>query len=76
MDPNYDDWNDFHGTSPSVQDKVREYLKMEWTVDLDEMPHEIHESALQIVEKMREKDNIPNIAARIAMEIVPLWGFL
>lgn len=72
MDPNYDDFSDFFGTDPSLDEKVREYLRLEWILDLDDYPHNVHEKALQMISDLRGKESVPTIAGRIAMEVVPI----
>jgi hypothetical protein len=72
MDPNYDDLNDFFGIDPTVENEVREYLRLEWILDLDDYPHHIHEKALQLISDLRGKDNARNIASKIAMEVIPI----
>ena len=51
---------------------------MEWEVDISEYPHEIQFKTGELIAKVKNavdsgfSANIPNIAAKIAMEIIPL----
>lgn len=72
MDPNYDDLNDFFGIDPALEDGVREYLRLEWILDLDDYPHHIQEKALQMISDLKGKESLSNIAGKIAMEVIPL----
>ena len=72
MDHNYDEFNDFFGIDPALEAQVREYLELEWMLDLDNYPHHIHEKALQVISDMRGKEKARNIAGKIAMEVVPI----
>lgn len=72
MDPNYDYFGDYFGIDPALEEQVREYLILEWILDLDDYPHKVHEKALQMISDLRGKENSRNIAGRIAMEVIPL----
>lgn len=72
MDPNNDYFRDFFGTDPRLECDVRDYLRLEWMIDLDLCPHNIHEKALRIVAELMDKDCAGNIAGRIATELFPL----
>lgn len=72
MGPNYDDLNDFFGIDPALEDGVREYLRLEWILDLDDYPHHIQEKALQMISDLKGKESLSNIAGKIAMEVIPL----
>jgi hypothetical protein len=75
MDPNYDHWMDFFGDD-GLETEVREYLIDEWMIDLDGLPHKTRKQALEIVHLMRGKDNAPNIAGRIGMDVITLGDLL
>jgi len=75
MDPNYDYWMDFFGDD-GLKTEVREYLIDEWMIDLDRLPHKTRKQADEIISLMRGKDNIPNIASKISMEVVTLGDLL
>jgi hypothetical protein len=75
MDPNYDHWMDFFGKD-GLETEVREYLIDEWMIDLDGLPHKTRKQALEIVHLMRGKDNAPNIAGKVAMEVITLGDLL
>lgn len=52
---------------------VLKYLHMEWEVSITQYPAEIQGKALALIEVMRTKgNNIPNTAARIAMDVLPI----
>lgn len=80
MDPNYDDWSDFYGEEcnedcPGCKfaESVLNYIRMEWEVSLSQYPPEIQGKALVLIEKLREvRSNVPNAAAKIAMEVLPI----
>lgn len=73
MDPNYDDHDDFFGIDPDgIEEQVREYLRAEWMVDLDDHSHDVHEKALLVVDELRGKTDPRNIAGEIAMKILPI----
>lgn len=72
MDPNYDDLYDFFGIDPNLEEGVREYLRLEWILDLDDYPHHIQEKALQMISDLKGKESVSNIAGKIAMEVIPL----
>lgn len=72
MDPNWDHFKDFFGIDPELEERVRDYLKLEWILDLDDYPHNIHEKALQMIAELADKDSACNIAGKIAMEVIPL----
>lgn len=72
MDPNYDDLYDFFGIDPALEEQVREYLTLEWILDLDDYPHNIQEKALQMISDLKGKENARNIAGKIAMEVIPI----
>lgn len=73
MDPNYDDYNDFHGeVSCRFSELVFEYIRMEWEVSIFQYPPEIMGKALAMIESMKGQSNVPNVAGKIAMEVLPL----
>jgi hypothetical protein len=53
-------------------DSVLEYLFLEWEVDVGQYPPVTQEKAMSLIEKMKDKDSIANVAARIAMEVLPI----
>lgn len=70
---NYDDYNDFHDCTDSVfVENILNYLLMEWEIDISEYPHEIRVKTGELIAKVGVSANIPNIAAKIAMEVIPL----
>jgi hypothetical protein len=75
MDPNYDHWNDFFGDD-GLEAEVSEYLRLEWMIELDSLPHKTKEQTLEIIGLMRGKDNVPNIAGKVAMEVITLGDLL
>lgn len=72
MNPNYDDLNDFFGIDPVLDEAVRDYLRLEWILDLDDYPHHIQEKALQMISDLKGNESVCNIAGKIAMEVIPL----
>lgn len=52
-------------------DKVLEYLCVEWEVDVGQYPHDIQTKAMDVIDNMKG-DSIPNVAGKIAMEILPI----
>lgn len=71
---NYDDYNDFHDCTDSVfVENIFNYLFMEWEVDISQYPHEIQFKAVELIAKVKNASaNIPNIAAKIAIEVIPI----
>ena len=76
---NYDDYNDFHDCADSVfVENILNYLFMEWEVDISQYPHEIQLKTGELIAKVKNAvdsgyaANIPNIAAKIAMEVIPI----
>lgn len=53
-------------------DCVLEYLALEWSIDLGKYSHEIQTKGMDLIDAMKGKDNPPNVAAKIAQEVVPL----
>lgn len=53
-------------------DKVIDYLAYEWQIDLANYSHDIQTKAMDLIDSLIGKQNVPNTAARIAYEIVPL----
>lgn len=72
MNPNYDHFNDFFGDE--LEAKVYEYLRLEWMIE--NLPRKTRRQADEIIGLMRGKDNPPNIAAKIAMDVVTLGDLL
>jgi hypothetical protein len=71
MDPNYDEYEDFHGLQGcQFSDAVVAYLFMEWELDVLQYPPKIMDKVSEAIKD--SKTNIPNTAAKIAMEIIPL----
>jgi hypothetical protein len=55
-----------------ITEKVLEYIFREWEVDVIHYPHDIQNKAMDMIDLMKGKNNIPNIASTIAMEILPI----
>lgn len=73
-DPNYSDYNDFHGHDISklqFADRVISYLDEEWEIFLTDYPIQIQTKVLNIIQESKNL-NIPNLAAKIAFEAIPL----
>lgn len=75
MDPNYDQWMDFFGDD-GLKAEVSDYLEKEWMIELAALPHKTRKQADEMICLLRGKDNIPNIAAKIGMEVVTLGNIL
>lgn len=72
--PNYDDYNDFHGHDLSkleFADRVISYLEEEWEIVLSDYPIHIQTKVLDIIQKSKDM-NVPNVAAKISFEAIPL----
>lgn len=87
MNPNYDDHDDFFAeifgppeTDPCIirnpgckfTEKVLDYILYEWEVEVTQYSHEIQNKVMDMIDLMKGKNNVPNAAATIAMEILPL----
>lgn len=73
-DPNYDDYNDFHGRDISkleFADRVISYLEEEWEIVLTDYPIQIQTKVLNIIQESK-KLSVPNLAAKISLEAIPL----
>lgn len=46
---------------------VLNYVRQEWQLDLFQFPREHQDWALQLIADLKGKENMPNIAAKIAM---------
>lgn len=54
-------------------EKVCDYIHREWEVDVIQYSHEIQNQIMDMIDAMKaEGQNIPNTAAKIAMEVLPL----
>lgn len=86
-DPNYDDHDDFFrdllgpdDTNPCVirnpgckfTEKVLDYIFWEWEVEVTQYPHDIQNKVMDMIDQMKGKNNVPNTASVISMEILPL----
>lgn len=52
-------------------DSVLDYLAREWSMDLTNYAHDTKVRAMDMIDAMNGKENVPNTAARIAMEVIP-----
>jgi hypothetical protein len=59
-------------TGCKFTEKVLDYLLYEWEVDVLHYPHEIQDKIMDVLDITAGKDNVPNVAAKIAMEVLPL----
>lgn len=55
-----------------VTEKVLDYIFWEWEVDVIHYPHDIQNKVMDMIDLMKGKNNIPNIASTIAMEVLPI----
>lgn len=53
-------------------EKVLDYLWMEWELEITHYPNSIQNRAMDVIDRMKGKDNVPNTAATISMEVLPL----
>lgn len=53
-------------------DSVVDYLASEWEIDLVLYPHDIQDKAIDMIDLLKGKENVPNTAARISMEVLPI----
>lgn len=54
-------------------EKVLDYLFYEWEVEVTQYPEEIQTTVMDLLDAMKASgQNVPNIASKIAMEIIPL----
>jgi len=52
---------------------VFEYLYQEWEVEITDCLHKIQDRAVEMVDACQKNgENVPNTAAKIAMEVLPL----
>ena len=68
---NYDDFDDFHGTETSLENRVFDYLEAEWMVDILDYPDCLVGEAIGLIFAMKGS-SVPSIAGAIAMEILPI----
>lgn len=54
-------------------DAVLDYIKSEWEVEVTQYPHTIQNKVMDAID-LAKKDgmNVPNTAAKISMEVLPL----
>ncbi len=53
-------------------DRIMDYLLWEWEVNVMDYPHEIQERIMDMVDLMAGKATVPAVAAKIAMEVLPI----
>lgn len=53
-------------------EKVLDYIFWEWEVEVTQYTHEVQNKVMDMIDAMKGNSNIPNIAAKIAMEVLPL----
>lgn len=53
-------------------EKVLDYIFFEWEVDVIHYDHKIQNKVMDMIESMKRKENVPNTASRIAMEVLPI----
>jgi hypothetical protein len=53
-------------------EKVLDYIFWEWEVEVTQYPHEVQNKVMDMIDFMKGKNNIPNTASKIAMEVLPL----
>lgn len=72
MDPNMDDWIDYHGIEVHFEEMVVHYLEAEWMVNVYQYPQHIRDKVFLTINMMRGKSSIPHVAGVIAMEVLPI----
>jgi hypothetical protein len=54
-------------------ERVLDYIFLEWEVEVIQYPHEIQNKVMDAIDQAKEQGvNVPNTAAKISMEILPL----
>ena len=53
-------------------EKVLDYIFFEWEVEVTQYNHEVQNKVMDMIDAMKGKNNIPNTASKIAMEVLPL----
>ena len=53
-------------------EKVLDYIFSEWEVEVTQYSHDIQNKVMDMIDAVKGKNNVPNTAAVIAMEILPL----
>jgi len=53
-------------------DNVLNYLLYEWEIEVMDYPEEIKSKVMDEIDKGKEKGNVPNTAAQIAMSVIPI----
>jgi hypothetical protein len=53
-------------------EKVLDYIFWEWEVEVTQYNHEVQNKVMDMIDAMKGKNNIPNTASKIAMEVLPL----
>lgn len=56
----------------SFATQVIEYIRLEWQVELSQFSQDYQDKAFRLIAELKGKQNIPNIAATIANEVLPL----
>lgn len=72
MDPNQDDWIDFHGIEAHWEDMVLHYLEQEWMINVYDYPQDIRDKVFFTINITMGKNSVSNVAGKIAMEIIPI----
>ena len=54
----------------SFATQVIEYIRLEWEVELSQFPQKYQDMAFGIIAELKGKQNVPNIAATIANEVL------
>lgn len=52
--------------------KVLNYLEVEWEIRLLDYPHHVQDRAIDMIDTLKGKENVPNAAARVSMEKIPI----
>jgi len=52
--------------------KVVDYIRMEWEVEVSQFPQKYQDRAFGVIADLKGKNNVPNVAATIVNEVLPL----
>jgi len=60
------------GVDIEFKEKVVQYLKEEWMVDVEDYPQKIRDRAVCTIYMMCGKCSVPQTAGTVAMEVLPI----
>jgi hypothetical protein len=53
-------------------DSILDYIHFEWQVDVIKLPHHVQDKVMDMIEELKGKDCVSNIASKIAIELLQL----